>query len=119
MAFDFAALKAEIRQVVQDTMGIDAEYLDSTMGYPVVLRVRFHTKINRFGDMIEQGWAEVIEGVNRLILNVPELVEKGVTLRRGGTVTLTAPGFEGFVLVLHAQEPATGPVEVVWNVSQE
>lgn len=119
MAFDFAALKAETRQVVHDTLAVSASYLDSTMAEPVDLTVRFHTKINRFGDMLDQGWAEVIEGVNRLIFNVPELTEQGVTLRRGGKVTFTAPGYESIVLVLHAQEPDTGPVELIYQVSQE
>lgn len=119
MTFDFGAWKAEARQVVHDNLAVSASYLDSTLDEPVELGVRFHSKINRFGDMLEQGWAEVLEGVNRLLFNIPELTEKDVTLRRGGKVTFTAPGFENIVLVLHAQEPSTGPITLVYQVSQE
>lgn len=118
MAFDFAALKAQVRQTVHDTLSIAADYSDDNTS-PVELRVRFHTKINRFGDMLDQGWAEVVEGVNRLIFNKPELDQNSVTLRRGGKVTFTDPHFEGIVLVLHVQEPDSGPIDAIWQVSQE
>lgn len=117
MAFDFGETKALVRQVVHDTMALPGLYQDGSMEAPVELRVRFHTKIHRVGDMIDQGWAEVVEGVNRLILNKAELDEKGVLPIRGGTVSLTAPGFESIVLVLHVREPDSGPTEVVWEVS--
>lgn len=117
MAFDFAATKALVRQVVQDTMAVPGLYQDGSLEEPVELRVRFHTKIHRVGDMIDQGWAEVVEGVNRLILNKAELDEKDVLPVRGGTVTLTPPGYESIVLVLHLREPDSGPTEVVWQVS--
>lgn len=117
MAFDFGEIKALARQAVHDTMSLPGLYQDDSLAEPVELRVRFHTKIHRVGDMIDQGWAEVVEGVNRLILNKSELDEKGVLPVRGATVTLTAPGFENIVLVLHVREPDSGPVEMVWEVS--
>lgn len=118
MAFDFAATKSKARQVLHDTLAVSALYQDSTLVEPVSLRVRFHTKINRFGDLVEQGWAEVIEGVNRLIFNIPELTEKGVIPRNGATVSLAAP-FDGVVLVLHVEEPGDGIVSATWQVSKE
>lgn len=118
MAFDFASVKAQTRKVVHDTMSVAALYSDAQVT-DAEITVRFHTKINRFGDMLEHGWSEVVEGVNRLIFSSDELSEKSITLRNGGVVKLTAPGFEDISLALHVQEPATGPSQVVWQVSQE
>lgn len=119
MAFDFAAIKAEVRSIVHETMAIPAVYTDGQCGDSASLRVRFHSKINRFGDLTEQGWAEIVEGVNRLIFDKRELDEQGVVLRSGGQVTLQARGFENIVLVLHVREPEEGPINVVWQVSKQ
>ena len=117
--FDFAAVKARVRQTVHDTFGILALYVDDQSGVQEELRVRFHTKINRFGDLQDAGWAEVVEGVNRLILNKTELDLKEITPVRGARLVFIPASFEGLELILQVQEPSTGPVDVVWQVSQK
>lgn len=115
---NFAALKAQVRQTVHDTMSTEADYT-SPEGVVTALRVRWHNKIARHGDLLDAGYAEVIEGVNRVIFNIPELNEKSVTLEQRGTVTLTDPLFMGAVLILDTMEPVVGPVEQIWNVAHE
>jgi hypothetical protein len=118
MTFDFAAAKTKARQIVRDYMAFDGLYSDNTVT-DIPLKVRFHTKIKTFGDLIEAGYSEVIEGVNRLIFDKDELITKGITLKTGGKVTLQNPGYTDIILVLDSQEPITGSVEVVWDISKE
>lgn len=113
MQFDFAAAKKEARQIVMDTLGMDAFYTDSTHLTPVAIRARWHTKIDRFGDNGNIGYAEVIEGVQRLILTEAQARQIGV--RRGGVVTF--PSLEGVAVTLEALEPKDGPTEEIWTVS--
>lgn len=115
---DFAALKAQVRQVVQDTMSTEADYT-SPDGVVTALRVRWHNKIARHGDLLDAGYAEVIEGINRVIFNIPELDQKSVTPEQRGTLTLTSPHFNGAVLILDTMEPVVGPIEQIWNVAHE
>jgi len=125
MSFDFAKLKAEVRQVVHDTLAVPCLYHGADdfdevgPGMPVEppeLRIRWHTKIDRFGDIDDVGYAELIEGVNRVIFNRPQLAEKGVVLHAGDEIEMTSPQFQGTWLVLVAREPHDGPTEEVWTV---
>lgn len=112
MSFDFAAAKKRARRAVMKTLGVDALYIDSTRDTPVPIRARWHTKIDRFGDNGNVGYAEVIEGVERLILDREQAAAIGV--RRTGVVTF--PTLEGISVTLEAREPADGPVEEIWAV---
>jgi len=118
MPFDFAALKARTRRVVHDTLAVAALYDHVGLVVPVELRVRWHNKIARFGDIENVGYAEIIEGINRVIFDRDELNEKGVVLERGGRVTLTPPQYHGAVLVLDTMEPDTGPIDQTWLVGR-
>lgn len=116
MPFDFAALKARTRQIVHDTLAVEGEYTHPTKVGAVTLRVRWHNKLVRTGELLDTGYAEVLEGVDRVIFNRPELHEKSVVLTRGGQVRLTDPRFNGAVLVLDSQQPIVGPVEEIWMI---
>lgn len=116
MAFDFSAYKRLARRTVHDFLSTTASYAHATLAEPVELRVRWHNKIARYGDLEGGGYAEVIEGVNRLIFDADELNEKGVVPVQGARVTLTDAAFNNTVLILDTAEPRVGPVEVIWNV---
>lgn len=118
MAFDFAALKASTRRIVHDTLATAALYDHASLAVSVGLRVRWHNKIARFGDIENVGYSEIIEGINRVIFDKAELDEKGVVLERGGQITLTAPEYNGAVLVLDTMEPEIGPVQQIWLVAK-
>lgn len=113
MPFDFAAAKKATRQTVMDTLGMDALYTDSVHLTPVAIRARWHTKIDRFGDNGNLGYAEVIEGVQRLILTEVQAREIGV--KHGGVVTF--PTLDGVAVTLETLEPKDGPIEEIWTVS--
>lgn len=113
MSFDFAAAKLSARQAVHRTLGVAAFYQDSSLSAPVPIRVRWHSKIERFGDQPTAGYAEVIEGVDRVILEAAEA--RAIPVKQTGIITLPAT-MGGFSLSLEAREPADGPFEECWTV---
>lgn len=88
------------------------------MADPVPLSVgRFNRQILQ-GNMVEAGYNDVVEGVDRLRFNSEELQEKSVVLRRGGKVIFTDPLERGAVFLLDHPEPPTGPINVIWGVTR-
>lgn len=114
-AFNFAELKAQCRQSLHEALAVSALYSTTAMLEPVAITVRWHNKINRVGNMEDRGYAEIIEGIDRMIFNLPELALAGITTARGAIVTITE--FNEAKFVLEAREPSDGPVEVVWLVT--
>jgi hypothetical protein len=112
-SFDWATLKAETRQTVHDVLKVDAVVVVAPGDDALPITVRWHDKINRFGNLENAGWAQTIEGIDRLIFNRPELTSKGIVLSSHSIVTLNAAG-DKFQLDL--KEPPNGPVEEVWIV---
>ena len=92
----------------------------------VGLKVRYHNKIDRTGDL-DGSYGEIIDGIDRLIFldeNVAEvsaaLVENGeapLRLSRGATVTIE--GYKGLRFTLDNQEPPDGPAETAWGVARQ
>lgn len=110
MPFDFAALKSATRRVVHDALGVSAFYQDDTMSAPKAITARWHNKIDRYGDLQDQGYAEVVEGVDRIVLfpcDYPAL-----NFKRNGVVTFPAYGNSFRLDIL---EPADGPEQAVWQ----
>lgn len=83
------------------------------MSVPVPIRVRWHSKIDRFGDSENAGYAEVIEGIDRVIFQDTQARAVGVS--RGGRLTI--PDLTTMVITLDAQEPPDGPYEEIWSAS--
>ena len=110
--FDWQSVKARTRRAVHDTFGGDAKYFDS-MQPEIALVVRWHNKIQVGGDL-DGGYAETIEGIERVVFDREELAAKGVTLRNNGMVIMA----DGTRLTLGTQEPIVGPIEVVWQVAR-
>lgn len=112
--FDWQSVKALTRRVVHNTFGGDAVYFDSIQP-ETGLSVRWHNKIQVAGDLEGQGYAETIEGVERVVFDREELAAKGVVLRNNGVVRMA----DGTVLILAVQEPIVGPIEVIWQVARK
>lgn len=112
MGFDFAAAKGTLRREVMKTLGVNAFYSDSAHVEPVPIRARWHMKIDRFGDNGNVGYAEIIEGIERLILDREQA--RLINVKRTGVVTF--PTLGGGSVTLEAREPIDGPVEEIWAV---
>lgn len=111
MAFDFADLKSTTRRVVHDTLGVSALYQDDTMSAPKEIKARWlQQKMDRFGDLVEQGYAEVVGGIDRVVVfpkDYPTL-----NFKHRGVVTF--PKYcRSFRLEL--LEESTGPDQAVWQ----
>ncbi len=115
MTGNWATLKRLCRQTVHDVMAIDALYSDSTVVAPVGITARFHTKLTLMGDLDQQGYASMIEGIKSIIFNQPELTSKSLTLRRNGKVEF--PDL-GLTLFLDSQNEPDDRIEVVWIVTK-
>lgn len=132
MSFDFASLKAQVRQTVHETLGVLAFYQDSSLSKPVEISARWHNKLTLAGDFENNGYAEVLQGIDRVIFMAADSQRIGV--KRGGTitfpslgaglgVTLGAPlggdGVSKATFVLHMRQPNCGPIEDVWHVTPQ
>lgn len=124
MKFDFAKLKARVRKVVHDTLSVSAHYQDNMITSPQAIQARWHSKIELQGDLNYQGYAEVLENIDRIIFNVADA--RNLNIKRGGLVTfhsyaqtlldgtcLDAPTF-----ILDSKEPTAGPHEEIWRVTR-
>lgn len=118
MGFDFAEWKGRVRRVVHDTLAFDAMYLDPSLAAPVNLRVRWHYKQAPIGDIENEGYPMYLDLVEKVIFDKAELVTKGITVQRGGRITLTAKGFTGTLIVDTQVEDDDGPVEESWRVGK-
>lgn len=110
--FDFASIKAQTRQTVHDYLAVPAFLYTNDEG-PVGtdLTIRWHDKINRFGNNDNMGWAERVEGIDRLIFNKPELASLGIVLKRNNEVFIASVGK---TFALEFAEPEDGPIEEIW-----
>lgn len=113
-AFNWQDLKARTRRIVHTTFAGSATYKDNSLIAPVGLNVRWHNKIQLVG-ALEEGYAETIEGIERIIFDRDELALKQVNLVHKGQVVME----DGTRLRLETQEPIVGPVEVIWQVARE
>jgi hypothetical protein len=119
MAFDFAQAKLQARRVVHSTFGVQAFYKDASIDVPVEIRARWHNRTSRpVGDLENGGYAEVIEGIDRIVLIPVDTKNRPVTLQRNGIVTVPTllPGVE---FNLEHKEPADGPLEEAWVVTRK
>lgn len=111
MPFDIMALKARTRRTVHSVFGVPALYLDATMGgVPQAIMARWHDKIVINGDSESEGYAQVVQTVDRLVLIPTDTPD--ITFRKGGKITIVATGK---TYVLDVLDPMTGPLERVWR----
>lgn len=132
MPFDFAKTKTLARRTVHATLGVRAFYQDASMNEPAEITVRWHNKIDRFGDLESQSYAEIIQGIDRVLFDAVQA--RTLNVKRGGVVTipslaagmgaaLGSPlGGEGVgppAFVLQNREPNNGPVVEAWEVTRK
>lgn len=109
MPFNFADAKKLVRRTVHDTMAVRAFYMDDSMSVPAEIRARWHNKIDRFGDLESQGYAELIQGIDRVIVIPSD--HPTVTFRETGVVSF--PDY-GTAFRLVTTDPPNGALEQVW-----
>lgn len=116
MAFNFADAKAQARRAVHDTLGVPAHIKSTSVSTPEPITARLHEATTLYGDLLDQGFAQTLEPVDRIVL-IPSDFPMGVTSRQNSEVT-----FEhrpGIIFVLNIKEPSDGPLEEVWQVTRK
>ena len=119
MAFSFAKAKSLVRRTVYKTFGVPAFYKDSSLSTPVAISARWHNKIERMGDLDNQGYAEIIQGIDRVLFDATEARTVGV--KRLGEVSFpelaATPTSAIPTFILNTRETETGPDREIWLVS--
>lgn len=105
-------MRGQARRTVHDTFAAPSSYLAPGGGPAVTVSARWSNKIGFNGDL-EGDYTQVLEGIDRLAFDKAALVAAGVTLTKGGVVTLT-PYDRSFVL--DVKQTDTGPHREVWMV---
>lgn len=132
MAFSFAKVKSLVRRTVHKTFGVQAFYQDSTLISPVTVTARLHINIDRFGDLENQSYGELIQAIDKVIFEASEV--RKIPVKRGGTVifpdfsaglgvalgsSLDSSGIGPTAFVLNIKEPVDGPFREVWTVTRK
>ena len=119
MAFSFAKAKSLVRRTVHKTFGVPAFYKDSSLSEPVGISARWHNKIERMGDLDNQGFAEIVQGIDRVLFDATEARTVGV--KRLGEVSFpelaATPTSAIPTFILNTRETETGPDREIWLVS--
>lgn len=111
----FAAALAKARRVIHDTFYVNAAYVDPYMPMAEPLRVRWHSNMAITGDLSNEGYGNIVETINAITFDREELVARGVTVHRGGQLTMLDPGWDNAVLIIGAKMETDGPIEEVWQ----
>jgi len=119
MVFSFAKAKSLVRRTVHKTFGVPAIYKDSSLSEPVEISARWHNKIERMGDLDNQGYAEIVQGIDRVLFDAIEARTVGV--KRLGEVSFpelaATPTSAIPTFILNTRETETGPDREIWLVS--
>jgi hypothetical protein len=115
MPFDFAALKSLTRQTVHDVLAVEAFYKSNATSTPKPITARWHEKKVLQGQMDGEG-AQVLEGIDHVVFNIPQLLERKIKLSRGGIIIFKA--YENFTVTLDNKILSDGPVEEKWAVTR-
>lgn len=119
MTFDFAAAKLQARRAVHTVFGVQAFYSDASINPPIETRARWHSRVSKpFGDLYDgAGYAEVIEGIDRIVL-IPERLDGTPFVPvHGGKFTFT--NIPGVTFILDTRDPNMGLPTVAWSVTRE
>jgi hypothetical protein len=121
MSFNFAKSKAKARQAVHKTLAVSATYEDSVINVPVAIKARWLTKLAQIGDLDNAGYAEVLENIDRVILE--RAVAREIPVSKLGVIRFTdyadTEGGPTPAFILAKRLPTDGPFEEVWEVTRE
>jgi len=120
-----AEIKSQARQALHDRAAFSAIYSDEVIDEPVptseqtlaglALTVRWMNKISVQAAEGQQG-SMILEGVDRVCFNQPQLTALGLTLLRNAVVECPD---QGATFRLDQREPDDGPLNVYWSVTVE
>lgn len=116
-----AEIKAQARSSLHAEMSVPASY-ESADGLTALavndgLTVRWHYKLSKPGQLEGNFDAVIVEGIDRLVFQQPQLDTLGVTLGRGDIVRVPAYGPTA-AWELDNEEETDGPLNRYWAVTR-
>lgn len=116
---DWASIKASSRRTVHETFGVQAFYTDAVVTVPVEMRARLHDRTGKpYGGLVDgDGYADLVESVDQIVLIPEDINGNSVTLRRNGVFTFPTM-FPGQSFQIDLKIPSQGPLEERWQVSR-
>ena len=120
MTFDWAATKAAGRRAVHATFAVAVVHTPKGTTTPSVpalgnsLTARLHNRVTVQADGISGGYAQIIEGVTKVVFNREEIAAQGIAPGKGDKVTFTE---YGITVILDTRDTPNGPIDDIWNVS--
>lgn len=116
MAFDFAALKQTARRAIHVTFGVPAFIKVSYLSPVQEVRARLHEASTLYGDLLDQGYAQTVEAVDRIVF-IPEDIAPEHRPRKLAEVTF--PHRPGITFILQTKDVPDGPLEEVWEATRK
>lgn len=114
MTFDIGAFKSQARNTLHATMSVAATYWDDETE-PTDITVRWHNRLRLNGAAGGEFDVSILEGIDRLVFNDPELTSKGIVLDEdSGYVRI--PAYGNALFKVGAMEPSDGPVNIYHRV---
>jgi hypothetical protein len=112
--FNFAELKARVRRVTQDTLGVPALYSsDVSMSAAVDITARLRARMDDIGDLSDQGYATIIQSIDRIVLIPSDYPD--VEFKSGGYILFIDSNLK---YQLDTMEMENGPLTQLWRVSK-
>lgn len=108
---NWAALKAKLNVTVHQTFAVEATYT-APGGPSVPITARYHSKIDPSG-IGEVDFAQVLEGINRIVFLRAELAAAGIVPGHNGMVHFVP---YGTTYSLDTEDPRTNANSVAWLV---
>lgn len=106
----WAETRGLARAAVHEAFGLSATYLPPGGGPTITgLTVRWHSRTVRHGDLDREGYAQVQEDVNRIMVNTAEVPDP----ERGAIITLTDDGRQYRIDYVLPFDGAFAPCDVV------
>ena len=112
----YAQIKERARRLVHQAFAVPATYTAPGGTVAVPLTVRMHGKIIMGGDIEGEGYATIVENVNKLVFSRDELTAANLTLQANGLVILIPYSYS---FRLDIKDPDDGPVTERWHVAQQ
>lgn len=111
--FNFAELKAQVRRVTQDVLGVPASYQDDSMSAPAPITARLRSRTDDIGDLNDGGYATFTQSIDRIVVIPQDFPD--ITFKPGGYIHFTDTNLKYQLDIL---EMKNGPLTELWRVSQ-
>lgn len=116
MAFDFASAKLLMRRTLHVVFGVPALIKVTSVSTPEEVRARLHEASTLYGDLLDQGYAQTVEAVDRIVF-VPEDIAPEHRPRKLAEVTF--PHRPGITFILQTKDVTDGALEEVWEATRK